>query len=69
MTDVNALYSKTSLADLKLQHEVNQGHFLKLEGFRVDKGHSSVVNGGTGVKVTKGYIPKSTVVAIYPGKI
>lgn len=36
-------------------------------GFTVGRGRSSLVSAGTGVFVTKGFVPKATVVSMYPG--
>ncbi|NXF90610.1 SETD9 protein, partial [Eubucco bourcierii] len=38
-------------------------------GFTVSRGRSSLVSAGTGVFVTKGFVPKGTVVSMYPGTI
>lgn len=36
-------------------------------GFTVSRDQSSLVSAGTGVFVTKGFVPKGTVVSMYPG--
>lgn len=36
-------------------------------GFTVSRDRSSLVSAGTGVFVTKGFVPKGTVVSMYPG--
>lgn len=36
-------------------------------GFMVSRDQSTLVSAGTGVFVTKGFVPKGTVVSMYPG--
>jgi len=36
-------------------------------GFSLTRDQSSLVSAGTGVFVTKGFVPKGTVVSMYPG--
>lgn len=36
-------------------------------GFSITRDRSSLVSAGTGVFVTKGFVPKGTVVSMYPG--
>ncbi|XP_071437015.1 SET domain-containing protein 9 isoform X3 [Pithys albifrons albifrons] len=38
-------------------------------GFTVSRDRSSLVSAGTGVFVTKGFVPKGTVVSMYPGTV
>ncbi|KAM6230330.1 SET domain-containing protein 9 isoform 2-T2 [Porphyrio hochstetteri] len=38
-------------------------------GFSITRDQSSLVSAGTGVFVTKGFVPKGTVVAMYPGTV
>ncbi|XP_054843439.1 SET domain-containing protein 9 isoform X2 [Eublepharis macularius] len=38
-------------------------------GFSITRRHSSLVSAGTGVFVTRGCVPKRTVVAMYPGTV
>ncbi|NXS07601.1 SETD9 protein, partial [Neodrepanis coruscans] len=38
-------------------------------GFTVSRHQSSLVSAGTGVFVTKGFVPKGTVVSMYPGTV
>ncbi|NWU91664.1 SETD9 protein, partial [Upupa epops] len=38
-------------------------------GFTVSRDRSSLVSAGTGVYVTKGFVPKGTVVSMYPGTV
>ncbi|NXN98493.1 SETD9 protein, partial [Rhinopomastus cyanomelas] len=38
-------------------------------GFTVGRGRSSLVSAGTGVYVTKGFVPKGAVVSMYPGTV
>ncbi|NWU23433.1 SETD9 protein, partial [Dyaphorophyia castanea] len=38
-------------------------------GFTVSRDQSSLVSAGTGVFVTKGFVPKGTVVSMYPGTV
>lgn len=36
-------------------------------GFSITRRHSSLISAGTGVFVTKGFVPKGAVVSMYPG--
>ncbi|NWI70826.1 SETD9 protein, partial [Todus mexicanus] len=38
-------------------------------GFNISRDRSSLVSAGTGVFVTKGFVPKGTVVSMYPGTV
>ncbi|NWH67786.1 SETD9 protein, partial [Geococcyx californianus] len=38
-------------------------------GFAIGRDQSSLVSAGTGVFVTKGFVPKGTVVSMYPGTV
>ncbi|NXK46148.1 SETD9 protein, partial [Chauna torquata] len=38
-------------------------------GFSITRDRSSLVSAGTGVFVTKGFVPKGTVVSLYPGTV
>ncbi|KAL8203863.1 UNVERIFIED_CONTAM: SET domain-containing protein 9 [Gekko kuhli] len=38
-------------------------------GFSIARRHSSLVSAGTGVFVTRGFVPKGTLVAMYPGTV
>ncbi|KAJ7335947.1 hypothetical protein JRQ81_013888 [Phrynocephalus forsythii] len=38
-------------------------------GFSITRRHSSLISAGTGVFVSKGFIPKGTVVSMYPGTV
>ncbi|XP_042309372.1 SET domain-containing protein 9 isoform X5 [Sceloporus undulatus] len=38
-------------------------------GFSITRSRSSLISAGTGVFVTKGFIPKGTVVSMYPGTV
>lgn len=40
---------------------------LNTLGFAISRDRSSLVSAGTGVFVTKGFVPKGTVVSMYPG--
>nr|XP_034956848.1 SET domain-containing protein 9 isoform X1 [Zootoca vivipara] len=38
-------------------------------GFSITRRHSSLISAGTGVFVTKGFVPKGAVVSMYPGTV
>ncbi|NXH18221.1 SETD9 protein, partial [Bucco capensis] len=38
-------------------------------GFTISRARSSLVSAGTGVFVTKGFVPKGTVISMYPGTV
>ncbi|XP_053159491.1 SET domain-containing protein 9 isoform X3 [Hemicordylus capensis] len=38
-------------------------------GFSIARRHSSLLSAGTGVFITKGFVPKGTVVSMYPGTV
>nr|XP_020661223.1 SET domain-containing protein 9 isoform X3 [Pogona vitticeps]XP_020661224.1 SET domain-containing protein 9 isoform X3 [Pogona vitticeps] len=57
-------------------NDKQQRHILNPEevlfntlGFSITRRHSSLVSAGTGVFVSKGFVPKGTVVSMYPGTI
>ncbi|XP_020661222.2 SET domain-containing protein 9 [Pogona vitticeps] len=60
----------------KAMNDKQQRHILNPEevlfntlGFSITRRHSSLVSAGTGVFVSKGFVPKGTVVSMYPGTI
>lgn len=53
----------------KEQHGADQDAMLQCLGFCIDRRPSSLPLAGTGVFVTKGFVPKGTTVAMYPGTV
>lgn len=49
------------------QHETIKLSFVKQYGFWLERKPSKLPNGGQGVLITFGNVPKNTVLALYPG--
>ena len=45
----------------------NKNWLYEAFGYTIERGKSTVKDAGTGVIVTRGTVPKATVVGIYPG--
>ncbi|NXV70556.1 SETD9 protein, partial [Atlantisia rogersi] len=62
--------SKLNLCDQQGQHVFSPEEVLfDALGFSITRDQSSLVSAGTGVFVTKGFVPKGTVVSMYPGTV
>ncbi|NXT76577.1 SETD9 protein, partial [Zapornia atra] len=62
--------SKLNLCDHQGQHVFSPEEVLfDVLGFSITRDQSSLVSAGTGVFVTKGFVPKGTVVSMYPGTV
>ncbi|XP_029860744.1 SET domain-containing protein 9 isoform X3 [Aquila chrysaetos chrysaetos] len=62
--------SKVNSCNHQSQHVFSPEEvLLNTLGFAVSRDRSSLVSAGTGVFVTKGFVPKGTVVSMYPGTV
>ncbi|XP_074851660.1 SET domain-containing protein 9 [Carettochelys insculpta] len=62
--------SKTTSYSLQSQNIFNPEEVLfNTLGFSITRDRSSLISAGTGVFVTKGFVPKGAVVSMYPGTV
>ncbi|NXY89142.1 SETD9 protein, partial [Alcedo cyanopectus] len=62
--------SKVNPCNRQSQHGCSPAEVLfNTFGFTVSPDRSSLVSAGTGVFVTKGFVPKGTIVSMYPGTV
>uniref|UniRef100_A0A8C3J990 SET domain containing 9 n=1 Tax=Calidris pygmaea TaxID=425635 RepID=A0A8C3J990_9CHAR len=62
--------SEVNLCNYQSQHVFSPEEVLfNTLGFSITRDRSSLVSAGTGVFVTKGFVPKGTLVSMYPGTV
>ncbi|CAH1776027.1 unnamed protein product [Owenia fusiformis] len=69
MDEMYELYKPRSFEDVRSLHMKNMEKLYDTTGFVIDRCPSQLIGGGRGVAVTRGKIPKHSLVALYPGTL